>query len=287
MDQTAELPQARPVEENLETEKEARAKIRDFVHDPRLKFHFSHPRRLRSILRIGAASMEFGSRVGERVEAELGTRDPRAVSIVDREKNLSGVNGEWDSGGEELEDWWVRKFTTWKDYVGYLLPSDLPTRELSPHTNESLVPVRISPKRIEGLILVDTESLHEPLRVELLPAILSDFYGIDVISMADKYPEIGRVERRLEKFYRENPDDSAEWTQPVKAKLQELLEQRHIACGNAAATELDKILGTSPTSINKLEIFKKFAKEARIPLYLVGDQFKSQRVVWPPPENHG
>ena len=127
--------------------------------------------------------------------------EDRSVSVVDRGKN---------PGNEEGDNWWIKQFSSGHNHVGFLLPDDIKLREATPQPNESLVPIRIRPEKLEGIFVTEREEIYETIESRkkrskekypgALPQghnygiiLLSNFFGyeVDQIKALDK--EIGEL----------------------------------------------------------------------------------------------
>lgn len=243
-----------PEEQEKLIEDEARSKIRQFVDDPHLKFHFSRTQNLPKILEKGILSQAFAERIGQEHGDDFrhvdAAKQYRSVSIADRDKN--------DPAGEpENIDWWIKRFADFSEqynyggagYTGLLLPNDLRVRDYDIHPHESHVPIRISPKQIEGLFVIDKDELFG--RVSYHPQGSGD-------EAYQKRVEDSFTDKDLVIHFNIGGFDSAD-------------ELRGAA----------RILGTPDGFVRPIDILIFFAKKAHVPLYLVNKDFTEQQVVWP------
>jgi len=241
-------------EQSALAEEVARNKIRNFVDDPHLKFHFSRTQNLPRILDEGILSKAFAQRIGRSIDEDFGDIDPkkqfRSVSIVDRDKNKSDKNS-------ANYDWWIKQFGSFTEqynyggagYIGFLLPSDLRVRDYDIHPHESHVPTRISNNQIEGLFVIDEDELF------------------------------GRVS-----YHPQGKDDEARQKKLEDTFTPDSLIQHFIIGGFESAGELRgaaRVLNIPDGFVRPIDILIYFAKKARVPLYLVNKEFTSQQVVWP------
>ena len=240
-----------PEEQEALIEEEARGKIRDFVHDPHLKFHFSRTSKIADILNEGIVSKAFAERIGRPKEEDYGYIDKEkqynSVSVVDRDKNKPD---------HEHNDWWVKKFSQrlsedydygGAGYTGFLLPSNLAVRDYNIQPNESHAPIRINPKKIEGLFVVDNPRLF------------------------------GRVGCNFEEY-----DDQTQ--QRIITNFDENSLGNNFELIGFSYPEIDgasKVLGIPADDIRPIDILTYFAKKARVPLYAVNKEFSTQQVIWP------
>jgi|GEM_PF-3553984 len=296
------------VTSSKETGRDAKAKIRRFVDDPNLKFHFAKTKKMASILGKGILSAEFGKRAGVSLnedysdsEHEQEYTEPRSVSIFDREKQPLDP---------KRVDFYVNVFLQeGSDVVGFLLPDDLKVRKGTPQPTESIAPIRIPPKKIEGMFMQEHPTLNLTPRQKyeyykkLYPnsdaggksealRMVEDYFGITQSQLENIDPELKLLnEQRMEisrKFRNDHPsppwDDTAavnnyeserlKVTGPSKEAFEDRLEE-------AALKEISKIIDKEPGSITEQDILVYYAKKQNIPFYTVSKDFKSQTVIWP------
>jgi hypothetical protein len=236
---------------------EASLKIRRFIDDPHLKFHFSRTENLPNILEKGILSQAFANRIGQGLSEDFGYIDAekqyRSISIADRDKN----NFE---GDPKNIDWWIKRFADNSDdynyggagYIGFLLPSNLKVRDYEIQPHESHVPIRISPNQIDGLFAIKKDELFG--RVSSYPQ------GED----GEEY------QKRSEQNF--TPKD--------------LVGHFHIggfdSIGDVKGAA--RILNLPEGFVRPIDILIYFAKKNHIPLYLVNKEFTDQKVVWPTEE---
>ena len=242
-----------PEEQEDLIEEEAKSKIRQFVDDPHLKFHFSRTENLPRILSIGINSRAFSERIEKPIDTDWGYIDKekqyRSVSIVDRDQNKEPYN-----------DHWIKIFTNnlaedydygGAGYMGILLPSDLKVRDYYIHANESHVPIRISPQQFQGLFVVENERL-------MLPGSIA------------YYPQ---------------GEDNEEYQQKSENSFKTDYLTNHFSIGGFDSAgdirAVSKILNIPERQIRPIDILIYFAKKARVPLYTVNREFSSQEVIWP------
>ncbi len=281
-----------------ELEIEVVGKIRNFIDDPRLKFHFSTINRMGSILDRGVLSYEFAKRATIEIRENMSVRgggvatEDRSVSIVDREKNASN---------EESDDWWIRQFSRGDTNVGFLLPDDIKLRDTTPQTNESLVPIRIRRERFEGIFVTERKELYETLESrrnrskEKYPDALAQGhnYGVILLSQFFDYTAerlksldgvIAELDRKISDAYSKNNlwlKDRKTWPTEILDEVTMLEREEADRMEVIARTELEKIVGKPAGEITEKDLFVYFAQKNKLPLYFVSKDFKSQRVIWP------
>ncbi|MBI2595805.1 hypothetical protein HYW46_03695 [Candidatus Daviesbacteria bacterium] len=276
MDQQESDPESTLIEE------EAKSKIRDFLSDPKLKFHFSRPYRLQQILSQGIISKSFADRAKLDYESNLGIRNPRLISISDRVKN-----NEWG-------DWWLIQFASERDNIGYLLPSDLEIESTTPHPSESQVKFRISPRQIEGIFVMDTKTLQEPIsqidysldatgfvaRYTLALEKVSDF---NRESIRKNHPRLKYLEHELRDLRQGVAGMKyKDWPEGVKKAISLFIDREDEIIDEIAKKQLEELIGKPAETITQLDLYTHFAKKAGIPIYIIDKNLLAAKVVWPP-----
>jgi len=297
--------QIQPVDETIEQERylevEASKKIRDFVNDPRLKFHFTTTSRMAGVLERGVLSYELAKRAGVEIREYMSARgggaatENRSVSIVDREKN---------PGSEERDDWWIKIFSQNNNHVGFLLPDDIKRRGVTLQPNESLVQIRIRPEMFEGIFVPEREELYETIEsrrrrsrersAEWIPRgniygfyLLGSYFGYQLEQIEALDPEIRKLSERIEgirdkhNLWGGNKWDRKEWPEQVREEIQALEQEIDDRIEAMSMQELQKIIGKPADEIREIDLLIYFARKYKLPLYVVSKDFKSQRVIWP------
>jgi hypothetical protein len=272
---------------------EAKSKIREFVNDPKLKFHFSPSDRIPSILAKGILSYQFGKRIGMDIPENLGVRvggsytEPRSISIVDREKNQNAG----------YKDWWIKKFTNETVNIGFLLPNDLKIRDKTPQPNESLAAIRIKPDLIQGLFVVESPELFETMkqRTERMlkefpkyaytPSLylLKRYFDINQEELRKKYPEMEPALQGFKKRWSAlfGKYRGVHWPEEARAEFRQIEKEEWEFIEQFGKREMEQVLGKPIEEISELDCLEFFAKRSKLPVYGVDKDFQSQKVLWP------
>ncbi|MEK7588685.1 MAG: hypothetical protein AAB438_02595, partial [Patescibacteria group bacterium] len=274
-------------------------KVRNFVEDPHLKFHFSTTSRMADILNKGVLSYEFAKRTGIELNENMSSRNggistkDNSISIVDREKN---------PGNDRKDDWWIKQFSVGQTNVGFLLPNNIKINSETPQPNESLVSIRIKPKQFEGIFITERSNLDETIKslrersIEKYPGKLSNahnygvyflnnFFGYTNEKIKSLDPEIGILDKKIQEIYEKNNflnrKSETEWPKEIRQELEDLEQEQIKKMEERSMLELEKIIQKPSTEINEKDLFIYFAKKHELPLYFVSQDFKTQKVVWP------
>ncbi|HBR80521.1 MAG: hypothetical protein UX09_C0018G0011 [Candidatus Uhrbacteria bacterium GW2011_GWE2_45_35] len=270
-----------------EIEAEARGKIRDWIHDPKLKFHFSRTPNLARIIKEGILSSSFADWAGlEPLSTDLRSRledNPplsEDISIGDREKNPKPNKF---SCWQRPIDWWLKFFVSnFDDYVGFLLPSNLKRTPVTPHVNESHVQVRIRPQKIEGLFVVELPDFF----VKNLGAATDEFGFCHALRAVNLF--FGLETKDIDKsdhdlvIYRLKHKNNLKENEPDSSETRQILFDIGQKRREVVICFLEEKIGKKIKDIAPIDCLIYFAKQRKIPLYLVDEDLSGTKVVWPP-----
>lgn len=164
-------------------------------------------------------------------------------------------------------------------YVGYLLPSELRMLPGSPHVHESHASVRIRPQLIEGLFIFDDPSLAEPVLMKTYhfgsPAVeyLQEFFSILPNALIASHPELQKLDEERRTLLKQGKQDSLE-IHTLLTQIDRLLEQEAIKM-------IQRFIPKPKQEITRLDFYLHFAKQFRLPLYVLQHSLKKATVVWP------
>lgn len=297
-------PAANPYEQSLEARiaEEAASKIRDWIHDPKLKFHFASVRRIHRIVGEGILSPELAERAGHPFSEDMGSRDPRSISIADRGKNDYHIP-EADRNPLRAEaegaDWWMRSFAEVQapvgGYVGYVLPSDLRVREGTPHPNESLAPIRIKPENIEGIVIASSIDLEKqslaahpsagPYHPRSL-AYLEEFWGITRENLFEHdamLQNLGAEHKAIIADMQRRGFALKDWPRETRVAVDAILAAEGDRLDQVATEYIERLLRKSKDEIRERDFYLFWAKKAHAPLYGI-DREMNVKVIWPVPK---
>lgn len=266
-------------------EEEARGKIRDWLHDPKLKFHFSRPRDMKRILEQGILSHAFAEYMEDSIPTNLYMGDEMTdedwkafekISIADRERNPEPGS----EGFERREDWWLKRMQENDGYVGYLLPSDMKVLGDQPHVHESYADLRIRPQKIEGLFVFDDRRFREAMLLKKFDDYSSvaefyaeEFLGYDHDQMSKDDEELCLLLKQADVLRAEKKHFSADMTR----LLYKMADRKEVV----ALKKILEVIPKKKEDITRLDFYIYHAKQRRLPLYVVSKDRTEANVVWP------
>jgi len=268
-------------------EERARAKVRDWINDPKLKFHFGRTSDMKRVLAEGILSHGFANRIKNPIgsnlnredEVEEGGEKRLKISVVDREHSAPDNHPD----PEEARDWWLKIMrdegrVSHIPRVGYLLPSSMKTEETW-HYEEGYTNIRIAPRKIDGMFVVDNGHLEDEhfsgpwMGSSSEEEYLADeFFGFDAFEEAKKTPEGSELNARHK-----------ELVQVGKMRLAEvskIIAQMDVLRKKLAQEFLEGVIGDL-SEVTTQDFYIHAAKEAGLPMYILNHNLTETQVLWP------